>query len=455
MCVDGRKGRGRGRSVGWRGEGFPQRWYHHPVCQRRWYETFFSPSLIHNFYICSGAASLWKPCLIRVLVSLQTSQPTTSLSSCSASPTRDQRSSWWSHWTLLSVTHRYQGPLRLPPLSLGSRSLSSLTWFCLSRSGLPVLHPELHRSAARHRGSCEQTGHIRVLLHPRWANGRAAIRTRHQPQLQGRQCKEFGHWTVCWSRHALQQCLTFWPLTSDSASIFFSLPTPCWSFLVSWFSFLFFVSAGKHFPGCSVQPDGHYHWERRRPGRGDVRVLLIYFCYVSALVTPSGQRHYVFMLSCDICRRPWRNFFRFSSGWTWLYFEVKGHSDLMSMWLELPCLGGGGGGISMSLFLMDSPCCLRVQDLHVRLPVGPRAAGHRRPSPADGVSKGATSRFLSLGGEVVKPLKLSSDQSVHLLNLICFHWSVSCLTFLDISKDEIRACSYINRGNDAEEELFM
>ncbi len=46
--------------------------------------------------------------LIHVLVSVQTSLPTTSSSSCSASPTRDRRTSLWSLWTLLSVTHRYK-----------------------------------------------------------------------------------------------------------------------------------------------------------------------------------------------------------------------------------------------------------------------------------------------------------------------------------------------------------
>lgn len=65
-----------------------------------------------------------------------------------------------------------------------------LTRFCWSLTGLPVLHPELHGSPARHRGSLRQTGHLRVLLHPRRADGRAAVRTRHQPQLQGQQRKQ-------------------------------------------------------------------------------------------------------------------------------------------------------------------------------------------------------------------------------------------------------------------------
>lgn len=41
------------------------------------------------------------------LVSLQTFQPTTSSSFCSASPTRDRRILWWSLWTPRSVTLRY------------------------------------------------------------------------------------------------------------------------------------------------------------------------------------------------------------------------------------------------------------------------------------------------------------------------------------------------------------
>lgn len=104
-------------------------------------------------------------------------------------------------------------------------------------------------------------------------------------------------------------------------------------------SFHLFVSAGKHFPGRSVQPDGHHHRERGRTRRRDVSGFFLSFeCSPSASLSSSSYiPGYVLLSLVNIHR-------------------------------------------SSSL----RPC----QDLHVRLPVGSRAAGHRRPSPADGVQKG-------------------------------------------------------------------
>lgn len=90
------------------------------------------------------------------LVSLQTFQPTTSSSFCSASPTRDRRILWWSLWTPRSVTLRYGSFPSQAQRCVCCSDLDSV-W---SPAGLPVLHPELHRAPARHRGPLRPTGHL-------------------------------------------------------------------------------------------------------------------------------------------------------------------------------------------------------------------------------------------------------------------------------------------------------
>lgn len=136
----------------------------------------------------------------RSVLLFQTSQPTTSSSSCSVSPTRGRRTLSWSLWMRRSVTPRCQEVLRGACLCVRPPDTS------LSASGLSVLHPELHGPPARRRGPSQQTGHLRVLLHPGGADGGTSLRTRHQPQLQGRQRKE----TSVWARTANR-----WLLTSD------------------------------------------------------------------------------------------------------------------------------------------------------------------------------------------------------------------------------------------------